>query len=407
MRAWSNAVRPTTPDHRVTSLELFFDLVFVFAFTQVTAGVAADPSMQGAVRGLLVFGLLWWAWCSYAWLGNHVQADEGLVRLALIVAMFAMTTVALAIPEAWADLPGGIDSPLALAVALTAVRFGHLAVYFIAAGADRGLRMQLVRTAIPVAIAAVLLLAGAMAQPQARLWWWVAALAVDYAGIYVAGADGWRLPAPRHFAERHSLIVIVALGESVIAIGVGIAEYPLSWLVLGATMLALAVTVCLWWVYFDVVVTVAEHQLLQRQGAEQTRMARDSYTYLHFLLVGGVLASAVGVKKALGYIADPAKDSHSTLHGVPAWLLVGGVASYLLGLALIRWRNLGTVNVQRLVAVAVLLAMGFVVGHVPVIYALALVAAVPISLVSYEVTRFGAVRDAIRHGGQESLQPPE
>ena len=392
-------IRPTDADHKVTSLELLFDLVFVFAFTQVTAAVAADPTALGAARGLLVFAVLWWAWCSYAWLGNQARADEGLVRAAVVVAMTAMLLVALAIPEAWDDLPGGIDAPLALALAVTVVRFGHLTVYLVAAGEDAGLRRQLLLTAVPVAVAAGLLVAGALASDGARIWWWAAALGIDYLGIYLTDSDGWRLPSPAHFAERHGLIVIVALGESIVAIGVGIAALPLSWPVIGAGALAVALTVCLWWVYFDVVATVAEHQLTSRDGSDRTRLARDSYTYLHFPMVAAVLAGAVGVKKVLGYVAEPGGEKlGEALHGLPAWLLVAGPAVYLLALSVFRRRNVGSWNAPRLVAGAVLLALGPVVERVPAYAALGLVCAVVVGLVLFEVLRYREARHAIRHG---------
>ena len=394
-----SSIRLTEPDHRVTSLELLFDLVFVFAVTQITAAVAADPTPGGAGRGLLLFALLWWAWCSYAWLGNQAQADEGLVRATLVVAMVAILVIALAIPEAWGDLPGGINAPLALAVAVAVVRIGHLVVYLVAAGDDHGLRRQLLWTALPVLTAIVPLIIGALAAAGPRVWWWAAALLVDYAGIYLAGAEGWRLPSPSHFAERHGLIVIVALGESIVAIGVGIAGLPLSWPVVGGAVLGIAVTVCLWWLYFDVVATVAEQQLSSRTGPDRARLARDSYTYLHFPMVAGVLAMAVGVKKVLGYLAEPDGGKvRESLHGAPAWLLVLGPASYLIALSLFRRRNVGSFNQPRLVAGTGLLLLGLVVPQVSAAIALGLVSAVLIGLVLFEVTRYRQARDAIRHG---------
>lgn len=147
-------VRPTTEGHGVTTLELFFDLVFVFAITQVTALMAADLDWHGVLRGFVLLALLWWAWCSYAWLGNQAQADEGIVRAGLLAAMAAMFVVALTVPEAWQDPAAGLRAPVVLAVALGFVRLGHLAVYVAAAGDDLGLRRQLARTAVPVALAA-------------------------------------------------------------------------------------------------------------------------------------------------------------------------------------------------------------------------------------------------------------
>src|SRR4051795_7131118 len=152
---------PTREDHAVTTLELFFDLVFVFAITQITAFMAHDIGPRSLLRGLVLFALLWWAWCSYAWLGNQARADEGLVRAAMLVAMAALFLVALAIPEAWGDRGGGLSAPVLLAVCLFVVRLGHLGVYAVAAGGDVGLRRTLLRTAVPVFAAAVLLVVGA------------------------------------------------------------------------------------------------------------------------------------------------------------------------------------------------------------------------------------------------------
>src|SRR3954451_1108689 len=163
---------PTDEAHGVTTLELFFDLVFVFAITQITAFMAADLGWRACLRGLVLLSLLWFAWCSYSWLGNQAHADEGLLRGAYIVAMAALFLVALAIPEAWGDEGGGLSAPLLLAVGLAIVRLTHLAVYIVAAAGDVGLRRQVARTAVPVAISAVLLLVGAVlgGPAQTALW---------------------------------------------------------------------------------------------------------------------------------------------------------------------------------------------------------------------------------------------
>jgi low temperature requirement protein LtrA len=231
---------PTGERHGVTTLELFFDLVFVFAITQVTAFMAEDIGWRSALRGLVLLALLWWAWCSYAWLGNQARADEGIVRAAVLLAMAAMFLVALAIPEAWGDEGRGLRAPVVLAVVLAVVRLGHLSVYTVAASGDAVLRRTLARTAVPVGAAAVLLVAGAVVGGAAQTGLWVLALLVDYTGVYVFGS-GWRLPAPGHFAERYGLVVIIALGESIIAVGVGVADLPLTVPIAVAALLGLAV----------------------------------------------------------------------------------------------------------------------------------------------------------------------
>jgi hypothetical protein len=164
--------RPTDARHRVTTLELFFDLVFVFAFTQVTQLMADHPTPTGALQGLVVLALLWFAWCSYAWLGNQAYADESVVRLTMITAMTAMFVVALTIPESFDDLPGGLFAPLVLAAGYALVRVAQLACYFVDAADDAGLRRQLLLTSIPVIMAVVLLVVGGLTGPryQAGLW---------------------------------------------------------------------------------------------------------------------------------------------------------------------------------------------------------------------------------------------
>jgi low temperature requirement protein LtrA len=387
---------PTGEQHAVTTLELFFDLVFVFAFTQVTAFMADDLGVRGVLRGLVLFALLWFVWCSYTWLGNQARADEGVVRLAMIVAMGATFLVALAIPEAWGDEGGGISAPVVLAVALAVVRIVHLGVYAVAALGDAGLRTQLVRTAIPVGTAVTLLVVGAVVGGPAQTVLWAAALVVDYTGVYLSGTD-WRLPAPGHFAERYGLIVIIALGESIIAVGVGVADLPLTVPMIAAAILGLVVSVALWWAYFDVVAPVAERELRRREGTERVRLARDSYTYLHFPMVAGVIYLALGVKKVAEYVGD---ESHHTLTdplpAIALWALYGGVVAYLVAHLGFRLRNVGSINRPRAVVAVVLLLAPLAVRPLPALAALAVLAAVLVALIVYEVLRYADARAAVR-----------
>jgi low temperature requirement protein LtrA len=382
--------------HGVTPIELFFDLVFVFAITQVTAFMAEELGWRSALRGLVLLLLLWWAWCSYAWLGNQAHADEGVVRVAVIVAMAAMFLVALAIPEAWGDEGGGLSAPIVLAVAWGVVRTVHLAVYAVAAGADAGLRGQLVRTAVPVVSAIVLLVAGAVLGGTAQTILWGLALVVDYTGVYASGTD-WRLPAPGHFAERHGLIVLIALGESLIAVGVGVAGLPLTGPTIAAAMLGLTVGVALWWLYFDVVAPVAERVLKGRTGTDRVRLARDSYTYLHFLMVAGVIYLALGLKKVAEYVADT--SHHSLADPLPTtavWSLYAGVAVYLIGHLGFRLRNVGSINRPRAVVAVVLLVAPLLVAQLPALAALGVLAGVLVALILFEVIRYAEARAAVR-----------
>ena len=404
--AWPRMViRPTQPEHRVTTLELFFDLVFVFAITQVTALMATQLTLQYAVRGLLLMALLWWAWCSYAWLGNQARADDGAVRAAMVLAMAALFVVALAIPRAWTDDGRGLPAAVVLAVGLAVVRFAHLGVYYVAAGDDAGLRRQLTRTAVPVAVASVLLGVGAVVGGPGRTALWTLALVVDYVGIFATDQDGWRLPAPRHFAERHGLIVIIAIGESIVSIGVGASGLPLSWPVIAATLLGLAIALALWWTYFDVVALVAERVLSSLEGAGRTRLARDSFTYLHFPMVTGIVFLALGLKKVLVQVADTAHyDLSDPLAGVAVWALFGGVSAYLLGHLAFRLRNVHSLNKPRAAVALLALAAAPVALYVPALLALALLAAALVAVVAYESVAYAEARHAIRSADDELLR---
>jgi low temperature requirement protein LtrA len=389
-------VLPSDAGHGVTTLELFFDLVFVFAITQVTAFMADDLGWRGILRGLVLMALLWWAWCSYAWLGNQAHADEGVVRAAVLFAMAALFVVALAIPEAWGDEAGGLSAPLVLAAALSAVRLLHLGVYAVAAAEDAGLRRQLLRTAVPVVAAAILLVVGAVLGGVLQTVLWATALVVDYGGIYLAGSD-WRLPSPRHFAERHGLIVIIALGESIIAVGVGIGDFPVTVPIVVAALLGLAVSLALWWAYFDVVAPVAERVLSSKEGEERVRLARDSYTYLHFPMIVGIIYLALGLKKVAQYVADT--EEHSLLDplkGTALWALYGGVALYLVAHLAFRLRNVGSINRPRAVAAAVLALAPLGAQFLPALAALGLLALLLGCLIAFEVVRYAEARAAVR-----------
>ncbi len=391
-------VRSTDESHRVTTLELFFDLVFVFALTQVTALMADDPTARGLGRGLVLLALLWFGWTSYAWLGNQAQADEGLLRLAMVVTMGALFVVALTIPESFEDGPGGLFGPFVLAACYATVRIAHLAVYLVAAGEDRALRRQLLITAVPTAVACLLLVAGGAVGAPWQSLLWVLALVVDYAGVFASGTEGWRVYSAAHFAERHGLIVIVAIGESVVAVGAGVADEPVTWPVVLAALLALGVSLALWWVYFDVVALVAEGVLAKLEGEPRTRLARDSYTYLHFPMVAGIVYLALGVKKVLEYVAHVDEhDLGDALPWVPVIALYGGAVLYLAALSALRRRNIGGWNRQRLLACAALLVLLPVAVLVPALVALSLLAVVLTALISYEAMRLAPERDRIRH----------
>ncbi|MFI9742296.1 low temperature requirement protein A [Streptomyces sp. NPDC052494] len=374
----------TADDHKVTPAELFFDLVFVYAITQVTALMAAHPTPVRVVGGMVVLALLWWCWCCFAWLGNVVRADSGGVFAVLVTVMAVVLIVSLAVPDVFANARGGLSAPLVFVLCYGAVRVLHLASYWVSSPGDPVLRATLRRTALASVLPPlVLLLIGSAYSGRVQLLLWLGAVAVDYGGIYVTGSSGWRVNSPGHFAERHGLIVIIALGESIVAMGVGVADFPLTFAVLGASAAGLLLAAGLWRLYFRQLGETAEHRLAGLDGDDRTRFARDVYTFLHLPLVAGVVLCALGMKKVLQQVADTGHYGLAEpLHGVVAWSLTGGVGVYLLGAAAIVLRTTGRRPTALAVGGVCCLGAGPLVGLVPALPALAVLATTTTVLVT-------------------------
>jgi low temperature requirement protein LtrA len=369
---------------RVTPLELFFDLVFVLAITQCTALMSGDPTWSGLAQGMLVLGVLWWSWVGYAWLTSVVDPEEGAVRFAIFAAMAAFLIAAIAVPDAFGDLA------LPFALAYGAVRWAQIALFIVASRDDPGLRHSVAGLAISTTIGVGLLIAASFLDGLAQGALWVLALALDMGGPMFIDASGWRL-VPGHFAERHGLIIIIALGESIVAIGVG-AHAHLTWGIAAAAALGIALAAALWWMYFDVVALVSRRRLINApEGRTRNTMARDSYSYLHLPMVAGIVLLALGLKTTLGHVDDP-------LHTVPAFALLGGVSIYLLGLVGFRFRHVHTINRQRLAVAALMLALLPLATNIPALVTVAVVTAVLAAVIAYETRSYGEGRDLARHG---------
>jgi low temperature requirement protein LtrA len=371
------------PEQRVTALELLFDLVFVFAITQVTGFVSADPTWMRLLEGVAILVVLWWAWECYAWLGNTAASDEGLFRVVLLTALGAMLLAAVAVPHAF-----GADA-LAFGLAYGAVRVLHLVAYGVLARSDPTLRIVVRNLAAMMLPSATLLVVAGLVDDGLRTACWVAAVTIDVGGLLLTGVDGWRVE-PAHLAERHGLIIIIALGESIVAVGAGAQGHPLDAGLVVAVLLGAVVTAAFWWAYFDVVALVAERRLRRAAGAERARIARDSYTYLHLPMVAGIILCAVGIKKTLGHVGDP-------LETVPAVALCGGAALYLLAHVAFRLRNLRTLNRPRLLCAVVLLALVPVATRIAALAALAATAAAIVAVLAYEWVRYHDARERLRH----------
>ncbi|HEY6691930.1 MAG TPA: low temperature requirement protein A [Solirubrobacteraceae bacterium] len=368
---------------RVTPLELFFDLVFVLALTQCTALMSHDPTWQGVAQGMLVLGVMWWSWVGYAWLTSVVDPEEGSVRLAMFAAMAAFLVVALCVPGAFGS------EALLLACAYFMVRFAQIGLFMIASRDDPGLRHSVVGLAISTGVGTGLLLLASALDGFAQGAVWALALALDMGGPLLIDSSGWRL-VPGHFAERHGLIVIIALGESIVAIGVG-AEAGVDAGVVVAAALGVVVAGALWWLYFDIVALVAERRLSNApEGRVRNEIARDSFSYLHFPMVAGIVLLALGLKKTLAHVEDPLKV-------VSAFAMLGGTAIYLLAHVAFRWRNVHRFSVQRLAVAVLLVALVPAAVELPALATLAIMSAILVALIIYEARRFAELRDRLRH----------
>jgi low temperature requirement protein LtrA len=379
-------------EQRVTPLELFFDLVFVFAITQVTGLMSDDPTWAGLGRGVLVLAALWWAWAAYAWLTNSLEPEEGLVRLAMFAAMAAMLIVALTVPQAF-DVDGVL-----FGLAYLAVRLLHLLLYTIAGKRDRDLLRAVLRMVPSATVGPGLLVAAGFLDGSAQVALWIGALAVDYLGVLIGRGQGWSV-SPAHFAERHQLIVIVALGESIVAIGIGAAGEPLGPGVVAAAVVGITVVAALWWAYFDVYAIFAQRHLSETSGVARARLARDYYSYLHLPMIAGIVLFSLGLKKTLEHVGDP-------LDTVPAVALCGGLSLYFVTHVALRVRLVllsraapdrpGWFGRGRPVTALILLALLPTAFEIPALTALSLAAGICCSLIVYDVIHYREERAQLR-----------
>ena len=369
-------------EETVTPLELFFDLVFVLALTQCTALMADEPTWTGLAKGMLVLGVLWWSWVGYAWLTSVVDPEEGAVRLVIFGAMAALLVVGLCVPQAFGD------AALIFALAYAVVRVAHIALFVLASRDDAAFRHSVTGLGISTAIGVGLLVAASFADGWLQGGLWALALTLDMGGPYFFGADGWKL-SPHHFCERHGLIIIIALGESIVAVGVG-ADAKVDLGIVAAASVGTAVAAALWWLYFDIVALVAARRLAAAEvGRVQNEMARDSYSYAHFPMVAGIVLVALGMKKTLGDVEEPLKL-------VPAVALLGGTAMYLLAHVGFRYRHIHTVNSRRLGLAVLLVAFVPVAVEIPALATVTVLAAALVALIAVETRGYGDARDRLR-----------
>ena len=376
---------PSDDEYNVSPLELFFDLVFVFAFTQVTALLAEDLTWVGLVRGTALLLVVWWAWVGYSWLTNAVRVDDIIpARIVVFGAMGAGLVMALAIPRAFND-----DGVL-FGFAVFAVTGLFVLLYLVATRDRPEMHRAVVLLAPGVLLGPILLIIAGFIDPgPVRATLWTVALIVTLGAPFVSGTQGWYI-RPGHFAERHGLIIIIALGESLVALGLSASEEQQTFTVVTASLMGLALVACLWWIYFDVVSRVAEMVLARLEGSERNAVARDVYSYIHFFMILGIVLVALGLKKSLLGVDKP-------LAVVASVGLFGGAALYLLGHMTARLRLMGGINPWRLALTIMLLCLIPVGTQIPAYVSVSLLLVLLVAGIGQALYAYREQRHSIRY----------
>lgn len=372
----------TDTEHRVKPLELFFDLVFVLAFTQVTTKLSHDLTWEGLCRSMLVLAVLWWAWAGFAWLTNAFDPETRLMRVPIFVAIAALLVVSLAVPEAFGEYA------LIFAVAYFVVRVIHAIAYLANSKGDAPQLTAVLRMMPAFVLPPLLLLASVPFDGTAQAAIWVLAIVVDYGGSLLLDYEGWHVDA-EYFAERFGLIVIIALGESIVSIGVGADGVHLGAETIVAAVLAVSLASVFWWEYFDSFYFYTLHELERKTGIAEMRLARDAYGILHLLLIAGIIFTALAIKKTIGHPEEHFKD-------IPAVALGLGVAMYLGGQVLIHARTGHGLAGYRAFAALAALAMIPLYKQIPAIWSLTIVIALLVATLAGETWRYRSERSEIR-----------
>ncbi len=361
-------------EQKATTLELFFDLVFVVAVTQISHTLVAHLSWSGAGEALFVLLVVWWAWIYTTWMANFMDPEQVPVRVLLLVVMLLSLLMAIAIPEAFGD------RALLFAGAYVALQVVRNA--FIAVCAPVGSRTRLNFTVILVwsLASGSLFVVGALLPAGPRVAVWIVALLIDYAGpaarYWVPGmaratTEDWAIDAG-HFSERFQLFVIIALGESIVITGATAADLEMD--VARATAIAVAFvgSAALWWLYFNATAGIAGRRLAASD--DPGRLARDAYTYGHIPIIAGVIVTAVGDELVIAHPGD-------ALSGPGLVALAGGPVLYLLGHLLFRLRMAGSISTRRLAAALAIAAIGVAGLAMPALLTAALMTAVLVAVV--------------------------
>jgi low temperature requirement protein LtrA len=369
------ADRGSDVERRTSPVELLWDLVFVFAVTQVTTLLSHDLTWAGLGRSLLVLALIWWAWSAFVWAANAQEATSSVMRAVLLLAMLLIFVSGLAVPHAFGD------RGTLFATTYAGVRLLHLALYADASRRGNASWQAIAGFALTVAIGMALLVAGSFFDGGTRVALWALAAAIDYAGpawLTRERLRGLQQVAVAHFAERYSLFVIICLGESIVALGVGANDRRLDAELVAAVSLGLLMTIALWWTYFDRFAAIAEERL--RAHDDPVLAAADGYSYLHLILVAGIIVFAVGVKLMIQDVGEPLDDASRLA-------LCGGISLYLVGHVAFRARMVRTLGYEKLAVAAALLGVFASTGGLPAWGVAGMTAGLLVGLCAVETVR--------------------
>ncbi|MFB9238993.1 low temperature requirement protein A [Plantactinospora siamensis] len=407
---------PAGPGSRVTRLELLYDLVFVYAFVNLANTLSHRVTAGTLLAGGVVLALLWYCWSSFALLGNAVRADQGLIPVAGAAIMVLAFVLALTIPEAFVDRSGGLPGPVAFAVCYLAVRLITTGAYWLVPGATGRPARQIWALSAPGLAATALILAAALlphavARPGGAAWLrlglWLAAVLVEYAAGFALPYARLAVTSAGHWAERHGQIVLIALGESVLSLGVGAGlgeGLTLTWPVVGTAALGVVLIALLWWSYFDTLASSVEQAMHGTRGQERITLGRDAYTYLHLPLIAGVIGTALGLKLIVGAAAAP---DRSQPHTVEVAVLYVGVALYILSVAAVVFRTFRTIRYASIGTAALLAALAVPASRLPAVAALALLTAIGLSLTLVHRFVGAAARTRVREAALHEQEAVE
>ncbi|MEW2384980.1 low temperature requirement protein A [Micromonospora sp. NPDC047707] len=409
-KRWAERLGPAVavaPGTRVDRFEIFFDLVFVFSFFIITRATAMNITGDSLLHGMLVLAVLWWCWVVHTVVATRVRLGVGFVPALMVVAMAALFCFSLSLPQAFGNPAQWAVGPVVVAVSYLVLRFVHLLLYWHVAQERPGERRLLLRYSPELVTSTLLLLAAALIPPQiddlrlaemVRDGLWMAVVLLQYGAGLVSTAWGWVLTSAEHWTERYDLILIIALGESIISVGVGgnlLGGEPVTWRGVTAAVLGIFFTAALWWTHFDVIAPAARIAQHAAQGRARVAMARDAYAYCQLVMIAGIILFALGAEEIVRQVADAAVGLAEPTHGPGAPLLFSGVICYLCGGMLFQLRTLRTLSWTRVGTVLVLAVAIPVATHLPALAALSLLTAICIALVVIEVVVMADARRAL------------